>query len=320
MPSHARFVLALVAALVLSAALAACDAAGVGPHGASGAPSRGASPAVSGPRSPSGSPEATDSRGREFGFAVIGDFGSKDDAEDAVADEIREWAGHRPLDGLVTTGDNVYESGGPEDFQEAWSGPYGWVDEGGIPLVAALGNHDIETDGGQAEMALLHMPNRWYARRIGPVELVVLDSNDVGNEEQLAWLRDQLSAERAPWTVVVFHHPAFSCGFHPSTPTVDELWMPVFAQAGVDLVLNGHDHNYQRFPSTDGVTYVVDGAGGKDLYPASPAFCPRGTPTPESIDDQDHLFLYLEVTRSRLAGRAVTASGEVVDSFELDGR
>ncbi len=255
-----------------------------------------------------------------FGFDVIGDFGSKDDAEGGVADRLRQWAdGHR-IDGLVTTGDNVYEDGGPQDFQAAWSGPYGWVDDRGIPLVAALGNHDIGADGGRAEMALLDMPGRWYARRIGPVELVVLDSNDVGNAGQMDWLRNRLSAGRAPWTVVVFHHPVFSCGFHPSTPSVDELWTPMFAEAGVDLVLNGHDHNYQRFPATNGVTYVVDGAGGKDLYPASPALCPNGTPAPRMIDDHDHLFVDLRVTRDRLVGRAVTANGEVVDRFVLDGR
>jgi hypothetical protein len=253
-----------------------------------------------------------------FGVAVIGDFGSGDDGEHSVADQMREWADEHRLDVVVTTGDNVYESGDPSEFDAAWNEPYGWVGERGIPVVASLGNHDVDGEGNTREGGLFDMPGPWYERTIGPVRFVVLDANDPTNAEQLDWLRSALAEESAaPWTVVVFHQPAYSCGFHQSTREVDEAWVPLFGPAGVDLVLNGHDHDYQRFPPTDGVTYVVQGAGGADLYPVSTILCPTGTPDPAFADDDHHLFLYLAATRDRLSGQAVTADGDVVDTFEV---
>jgi hypothetical protein len=307
---------------VRTVALAACAAVAVSctspaPARRSAGPSS-APPSTS--ASTSGSPPATGTAGG-FGFAVLGDFGSGDDDEHQVADELHAWTRSHRFDALVTTGDNVYESGDPSDFPASWNEPYGWVDAAGIPVIAALGNHDEDAEGNTEELDLFHIPGRWYARTVGPVRFVVLDANDPEDPDQLAWLRGELARDTgAAWTVAVFHQPAFSCGFHQSTQAVDERWVPLFGPAGVDLVLNGHDHAYQRFAPIDGVTYVVQGAGGAHLYPVSSILCPSGTPNPAVAVDDHHLFLYLTASRYRLAGRAVTADGEVVDSFEVPGR
>jgi len=256
-----------------------------------------------------------------FGFAVIGDFGSGDASERAVSDAVRAWSSNHRLDAIVTTGDNVYESGAPEELDGAWIQPYGWVAGEHVPVLAALGNHDVVTDAGDPELRLFDLPGRWYARTIGPVRFIVLDANDPTDPQQLAFLHAQLARrDVAPWTVAVFHQPAFSCSFHGSTPEVDEAWVPLFARGGVDLVLNGHDHAYERFAPIDGVTYVVDGSGGADLYPASTVLCPKGTPDYVVANARDHGFVALTATANHLVGQAITAGGRVIDTFELPER
>jgi hypothetical protein len=247
-------------------------------------------------------------------IAVIGDFGTGHGDSDEVASALRAADAGDPFDALVTTGDNVYQAGAPADFFK-WEQPYGWVQDEGIPVVASLGNHDARTDDGIHVEELLGMPASWYVERIGPVRFVVLDSNRVGDPDQRAFLASTLGdGTTAPWTVVVFHHPAFSCGKHKSTPEVLADWEPLFADGGVDLVLNGHDHNYQRFEAVDGVTHVVTGGGGAPLYAVDG--CPSGTPEP-AASAVTHHFLSIEATAGSLRGTAITPSGEEIDSFEL---
>jgi len=93
-----------------------------------------------------------------------------------------------------------------------------------------------------------------YERRVGPVDVFVLDSNDLEEEGQMEWLSTALASSSAPWQVLVFHHPVYSCGKHGSTPRVQRELLPIVASQGVDLVVNGHDHDYQRFPPVNGTT------------------------------------------------------------------
>src|SRR6266511_4227634 len=237
------------------------------------------------------------------------------EAEAAVPARAKIWVRTRAFDGFVTLGDNVYGSGDPDDFRAAWTKPYGWVDRRGVPVVWTLGNHDIETRDGRPEIKFFHMPGRWYAQTIGPVEFVVLDANQPDSREQRKWLRSTLAASDAPWTVVVFHQPAYSCGSHGSTPEVQSQWVPLFRRFHVSVVVNGHDHDYQRFPPQRGVTYVVEGAGGAGLYEVGE--CPEGTPDPAVADDTHHGFLYLSATTRKLTGRAVSDDGTVLDTFVL---
>jgi hypothetical protein len=113
----------------------------------------------------------------------------------------------------------------------------------------------------------------------------------------------------------VFHQPAYSCGRHKSSPEVQREWVGLFQRSGVDLVLNGHDHDYQRFAPIGGVTYVVTGGGGAELYGVGD--CPAGTPRPVVFNDDVHQFLYVSATASEMEGHAVSAAGGVLGSFEL---
>jgi calcineurin-like phosphoesterase family protein len=249
------------------------------------------------------------------GFVVIGDFGSGDDAERAVASAIRRWVGERRFDALVTVGDNVYRDGASSAFADAWERPYGWVQDRGVRVVASLGNHDVHTDDGHALMGLFGMPGPWYREHIGPVDLFVLDANDFARLGQMRWLSKALTASTASWQVLVFHEPAYSCGKHGSKPGAQRQLLPAIAGRGVDLVLNGHDHDYQRFAPIDGVTYVVAGAGGAALYPVRD--CPAGTPDPVASNDDEHSFLYVTADPEEITGTAVGEDGAVLDTFTI---
>ncbi|MEA2498788.1 MAG: hypothetical protein QOH26_1193 [Actinomycetota bacterium] len=251
-----------------------------------------------------------------FEFAVIGDFGVGSEDESEVAAAVHEWVTDHSADALVTTGDNIYPSGESEDFHEAWEEPYGWVGAEDLPVIASLGNHDIEADGGAAVMELLGMPDRWYSEVIGDAEIFVLDANDPGSAEQMDWLEGALGSSEAIWKVVVFHQPAYSCSRHDGTPAVQADWVPLFENEGVDLVLNGHDHAYQRFAPEGGPMYVVTGGAGNVLYGLDE--CPDGYPVRVASDDDSHHFVAVSGTLGGINVKAITSDDLVLDEFTLN--
>jgi 3',5'-cyclic AMP phosphodiesterase CpdA len=266
--------------------------------------------ACRGPPEPTGPLQRSVDVGRSFQFVVIGDFGTGDAAEYQVAAAIRNWAGRHPVDAVVTTGDNIYEDGNPDRFDEAWLRPYGWVRRRGLEVLAALGNHDVRTADGRPVMALLGMPAPWYAVELGPVELVVLDGNRPDDEDQRGFLADVLGTSRTPWQVVVVHQPPYSCGDEHGSSEELQALVPALHEGGADLVLSGHDHTYQRFPPIRDVTFLVSGGGGSDLD--SLTACRPGTPRPVAAFADSHHFLYAVATEEKLRVTAIRVPGSSV--------
>jgi hypothetical protein len=89
----------------------------------------------------------------------------------------------------------------------------------------------------------------------------------------------------------------------------------LFESSGVDLVLNGHDHDYQRFVRPNGPTYVVTGGGGGPLSPLEA--CPSDYPPRVAGNDQDHHFLAVTSDLGGLRVQALGANGVVIDDFTL---
>jgi 3',5'-cyclic AMP phosphodiesterase CpdA len=178
-----------------------------------------------------------------------------------------------------------------------------------------LGNHDVRADSGRYEFGPLGMPGRYYRRTLGPVELYLLDSNDV-DTGQTEWLRRTLARSRARWRIAVFHHPAFTCGAYISHPEVVARWVPLFERYRVQLVLSGHDHNYQRFAPRRGVRYIVHGGGSYNLYPLKA--CPAGYPR-RLRARLEHGFLHFVIKTNRIDGYAVTSTGRRSDHFVVGG-
>ncbi|MBM4342161.1 MAG: metallophosphoesterase [Deltaproteobacteria bacterium] len=148
------------------------------------------------------------------------------------------------------------------------------------PLMPVQGNHELFSDVYYNQFALPAMPGlpaEWvehaWALDIGNVHFVGLDSNSSDNVKgSLEWLTSDLKQAAADkdidFTIVQYHHTTYSAGPHGQTPWVKELLVPLFEKHGVDLVINGHDHIYERSlpilndkASTPdkGITYVVAG-------------------------------------------------------------
>jgi Calcineurin-like phosphoesterase len=241
------------------------------------------------------------------GLVAFGDFGGGP-AQPVVAGAMERWAAAHRVDALVTTGDNVYERGDPELFGGQLDEPYRKL-RNSRPMWATLGNHDIAGGHGAEQLRHLGLPDLPYARSLPGLQLLFLDANQV-DEAQASWLDDRLSEPGPAFRAVVFHQPAWSCSRHDASRQVDRTWVPVLEDHRVALVLNGHDHNYQRFVSGAGVTYVVTGGGGRQLYPLDA--CAAGSPE-RAAGLVRHHFTAVEVRDGSLAVTAVGADDRVLD-------
>ncbi|HMJ00380.1 MAG TPA: metallophosphoesterase [Gaiellaceae bacterium] len=245
-------------------------------------------------------------------FLATGDFGVGGSAELSDGLAMHRYEARHPTDMLVLLGDNDYTES-PAHFRSNWRTSFGWARRSGLEVSGVLGNHDFRVSHGRYEFRLLGMPGPYYTRTLGDAELFLLDSNNV-NDAQTAWLEQQLTASTAIWKIAVFHEPPYTCGGHLGREDIQERWVPLFERYGVQLVLSGHDHNYERFAARNGVTYVVDGGGGAHLYRLQQ--CPTDYPV-RTRARVEHGFLYVTVTPDWLNGYALNKRGRVTDRFSL---
>jgi 3',5'-cyclic AMP phosphodiesterase CpdA len=250
--------------------------------------------------------------GAATGILAIGDFGVGGETERRMGAAMKRFAATRPADALVTLGDNDYTES-PAAFHRNWRESFGWAAANGLRVAGTLGNHDVRVLGGRYQFDELDMPGRTYRRRVGDVALFLLDSNRV-TAAQARWLGNALAASTARWRIVAFHHPAYTCGAYRAHPGVLSRWAPLFERHGVDLVLSGHDHNYQRFAPRRGVTYVVHGGGGQRLYPLER--CPAAYPR-RLAGRAARGWLYLRAQDDELRVRAVGPAGRILDAFTI---
>lgn len=242
-------------------------------------------------------------------LAAIGDIGDSGGLLDASASAMARTGREAPYDVLLLLGDNVYPNGDPARLPETVFGPFDAILDQGTELLAILGNHDVEAGFGDAQMEALGMPARWWARDLGDVLLIGLDSTEPDDVEQREFLEKTLAGADERWRIVALHHPPYSAGYHGSNTDVREAFSPLFEQYGVQLVLSGHEHDYQRSEPIDDVTYVVSGAGSGA----------RGTGDADftAMSWSDVHFLDITVYRDRLLLRAVTRDVRVGDEATI---
>lgn len=246
-------------------------------------------------------------------LAAAGDVGTGGDAQKATVAAMDRLDRDREFDALLLLGDNIYPAGDPAAIDAKLLDPLAPVLDGPTELIAALGNHDVQTGDGDPQIDALGMPGRWYERDVGPVRIIVVDSTRATDPEQIDWLRQTLSrTTTADWTIVIQHHPPFSAGYHSSHGPSEANLVPLYTEFGVDLVLAGHDHDYQRTKPQDGVTYIVSGGAAK-LRPTS-----RGSFT--DFAASTYHFAEIAVYSDRLILRAVDQAGGVFDTTTLMAR
>lgn len=242
-------------------------------------------------------------------MAVAGDVGEVGAHLDATATRMAEIGMKSPYDVLLLLGDNVYPSGDPARIPETVFGPFGDVLHRGAKLLAVLGNHDALEGNSDAQIQALGMPGHWWSHDFGDVLIVGLDSNETGSNEQLDFLETTLAASTEKWKVVALHHPPYSAGQHGSSEDARRAYSPIFERYGVQLVLSGHDHDYQRSKPIGGVTYVVSGAGSKTRPTGEAAFT--------AVSWSAYHFLDVTVFRDRLVLRAVMQDGRIGDEATI---
>jgi hypothetical protein len=191
---------------------------------------------------------------------ALGDGAAATPAARAVARRIA--AAHPAR--VLYLGD-VYERGSPSDFAQHFRRIYG-------PLLRRMdptpGNHEWPAHATGYDpfwSSVTHAPTPpWYSLEIGGWRLLSLNSETPGDPAQLRWLRRRLAARAGTCTLAFWHRPRFSAGRHGDQRDVAPLWDLLRGHAAI--VLNGHDHDYQRLKPIDGITEVVAGAGGRSHY------------------------------------------------------
>ena len=184
-----------------------------------------------------------------------------------------------------------------------------------IPLFPALGNHE---DNHQQYLDLFYLPGNesWYIFDYGNARFICLQVDGIVDfspgSEQYDWLESELEANRQPWLFVYFHIPPFS-STRREEPDIEQearqALTPLFEQYGVDVVFNGHNHNYER-NEVNGVTYIVTGGGGA---PLSVMEDPELTRAAFAVTFH---FVLLEIDGNHLGATVFSSQGKILDEFE----
>jgi hypothetical protein len=304
---------------------------------------------------------------RRFRAWVLGDSGSGDRHPIAVRNAMWNFVGPEHLAMFLHLGDIAYESGTATELTNHFFAPFQRV-TANVPVWPAFGNHEArESDAGDGSGPFFDafvLPRAaeaggapsgseaYYAFDYGNVHFVVLDSSESPrdpNGAMLTWLRRDLAESPREWLIAMWHHPPYSKSNHDSDVEAELVDMrthavPILEAAGVDLVLSGHSHGYERSclvsgaydtpttaaghivdardgdalgpyrkergTSARGTVYVVAGHGGRELADVGqhPLMC---------RSESAHGSLILDVDGDRLTVQNLRDDGQVTDRFTI---
>jgi len=205
-----------------------------------------------------------------------------------------------------------------------------------LPCLTAPGNHEYLTDSAAPYLAVHAAPacgvpsqdaGRYYSFDWGDAHFVSIDSNILGGDagtRMLAWLDADLAATKKYWKIAFVHHPPYPTGAHLGDPLcalVEQQVNPIVERHGVQLVLAGHEHGYERsFPLVSGqkadasvpsTTYLITGGGG--------AFLETVGSLPQCVlSVSTHNYLRVDVTGTALTFSAIGLGGAVLDRITLN--
>jgi acid phosphatase type 7 len=265
-------------------------------------------------------------------FIAFGDSGQGTSAQGQIANRLKA----ETFDFAVHTGDLVYSSGSYAEFEARYF-PYYQPWLRAKSLFPVIGNHDDITGSATPYRTFFVLPRdaatptfpnnaeRFYSFDYGPIHFIALDTeaafqSAARRDEQLAWLESDLQQSQAmPWRVAIFHRPPYSAGGeHGSYLPARQVFVPLFERYNVQLVLNGHEHDYERTkpwkestsPADHAVTYIVTGGGGAGLYPAA-------TDVWTAFSRSVHHYLRATATTSQIVIQTVDVNGAVFDGVTL---
>jgi len=251
-------------------------------------------------------------------FAAIGDSGSGNGRQAAVAAAVARVCRAEGCDFLALLGDIVYPAGldSPDDpdFQRLVLGPYRRLD---VPLVPVLGNHDVKGDvaamlGESRKHSAWVMPSFQWNFRAGPATFHAINTNCP--VQDLPDLADSLPgagfAVGRPWQFVLAHHPIYTVGHHGDADPVTRWYWNHAVRGRVDFYLSGHTHDLEHLrKSGQGTDFLISGGGGQ----------PRMEPVeagPSAADarfrSRGSGFVWFEVRPAGVTFRFYDTAGKVI--------
>jgi len=209
----------------------------------------------------------------DYRFWVLGDCGTANNNQRAVRNAYYNFNGNTHTDGILMLGDNAYNDGTDNEYQYAiFQNMYEDILKNTV-MWSTRGNHernadvyydiyDFPTNGEAGGMA--SGSEAYYSFDYGNIHIVSLDSyvsNRSSNGAMLTWLENDLASTTQKWIVTIWHHPPYSKGSHDSDTEGRMVEMrqnavPILEEYGVDLMLSGHSHSYER-------SYLMKGQYGK---------------------------------------------------------
>jgi hypothetical protein len=257
-------------------------------------------------------------------FAVIGDSGRGDRAQNDVAQQMVNWRQQFAFDLVLMLGDNIYDSHTPQDYVLKFEEPYKPLLDVGVTFQAAIGNHD---EPASINYEKFNMGGRRYYtfRRAemsvegglagAGVRFFALDTRTL-DAEQLEWLRDELKDSSSRWKIVFGHHPIYTSGrYTAGARSLRSSLEPILIEGNTDVVLAGHEHFYERVAPQRGILYFISGAGGSlragDIRPS--ALTAKGF-------DTDCSFMLMEAAGDELFFQVISRTGQTVDAGKVTTR
>jgi hypothetical protein len=261
--------------------------------------------------------------GGEVHLVGAGDIADRGNADEATGNLIEGIPSAR----VFTAGDNAYPNGTDFDFNTKYDPAWGLFANRTYPTP---GNHDYNTAGvagykkyfDPRTPATVTMNPTYYTYTYGAWQIYALDSNLMGTAmtDQVNWLRGNMQSNGATCELAYYHHATVSTGEHGSQARTRAIF-DVFDAQGGDVILAGHDHNYERFQtinssgqfSANGVRQIVVGTGGTGLRP----FPGSKLSTTEARNADTQGILDLTLRPTDYSGLFVPApgGGNFTDSF-----
>jgi phosphodiesterase/alkaline phosphatase D-like protein len=245
-----------------------------------------------------------------FRFAGIGDTRSNFFIHKQLVDAIKK---QKPAF-VINTGDLVDDGTKPEDWPPFWKvvGPL----VRNTYYYPAIGNHEKDSP---IYYKYFSLPNnggaeKYYSFTYGNVFVACLDFEQLYSGEQKSWLIKQLKATNADFKIVAVHVPFYSSSKREPNTGIRSIYVPVLKKYGVQLVLHGHDHFYERSVDSNGIQYVVTGGGGAPLYDFE-------REVPESkVRVKNYEYMIFDINGKQMDAKTIDVDGKVIDTFSITAK